>query len=75
MMQMPVNQFSSFSAVLNATFQRLGFSSTASPQSNSSTEKNGKVKVSSDENAKGLSEKDTTHAEEAADSGQIFKLL
>jgi hypothetical protein len=74
MMQMQVNQFSSFSAVLNGTFQRLGFSSTASPQSNFSTE-NGKVKDSSDENSKESSEKDTSKAEVAPDSGQIFKLL
>lgn len=74
MIQMPVNQFSSFSAVLNGTFRRLGFSSTASPQSNSSTE-NGKVKESSDENVKESSEKDSAKAEEVPDSGHIFKLL
>ncbi|KAF3327608.1 grpE protein [Carex littledalei] len=65
--KVPVNQFSTFSALLNGTFQRLGFSSTASPQSNSSAE-NRKGKESSDEIAKESSEKDPAKAEEATDS-------
>lgn len=72
--QVPVNQFSSISALLNGTFQRLGFSSTASPQSNSSTE-NRKGKESSDEIAKESSENASAKAEEATDSGHIFMLL
>lgn len=77
---MPVNQFSSFSfsAELNRNledgkFQSFKFSSSASPQSNSSAE-NGKVKESSAGNAKDLPEKESTKAEEALDSDNETEL-
>ncbi|KAJ3688669.1 hypothetical protein LUZ61_017833 [Rhynchospora tenuis] len=86
--KVPGNQFSTFSTLLNGTFQRLGFSSKASSQSDPS-EDNGNEKEStgenekelSEENVKESSEKDSKKTEAAADSDEelsreeLMKLL